>query len=264
MATHKVSVAAGLAGYLLLIVEMSGLGVLLRPLLAPTTALVLLWYGLYFGILGRDAAEVASDRMARTPHHRCWPRATRPCPFASWIVVRSPICGGQHSGRLTEAPSLLFYNQHLPERLATRGLQNITDSRQASTCTIRQQPTWRMWWQAVVMGTRRSLSVSLKDCGICGSELADYRRHVGGGGAGDNGGPGGAVTAAAEQAASVQLACKHLFHPSCIKGWTLVGATLRPACAPEAAPPALHGAGHGCPGCQDAMLGGSPMALMTY
>ena len=66
MATHKVSVAAGLAGYLLLIVEMSGLGVLLRPLLAPTTALVLLWYGLYFGILGRDAAEVASDRMVRT------------------------------------------------------------------------------------------------------------------------------------------------------------------------------------------------------
>ncbi len=65
--THKVSVAAGLAGYLLLIVEMSGLGVLLRPLLAPTAALVLLWYGLYFGILGRDAAEVASDRMVRAP-----------------------------------------------------------------------------------------------------------------------------------------------------------------------------------------------------
>ena len=38
---------------------------LLRPLLAQTTALVLLWYGLYFGILGRDAAEVASDRMVR-------------------------------------------------------------------------------------------------------------------------------------------------------------------------------------------------------
>ncbi len=71
------------------------------------------------------------------------------------------------------------------------------------------------------MGTRRSLSVSLKDCGICGSELADYRRHVGGG-PGDNGGPG---AVAAKEAASVQLACKHLFHPSCIKGWTLVGAT---------------------------------------
>ena len=85
------------------------------------------------------------------------------------------------------------------------------------------------------MGTRRSLSVSLKDCGICGSELADYRRHVGGGGPGDNGGPGRAVAAAAEQAASVQLACKHLFHPSCIKGWTLVGATLRPGRATKLA-----------------------------
>lgn len=72
--------------------------------------------------------------------------------------------------------------------------------------------------QAVVMGTRRSLSVSLKDCGICGAELADYRRHVGG--PGDNGGAGAVAT----EAASVQLACKHLFHPSCIKGWTLVGA----------------------------------------
>lgn len=69
MGTHKVSVGLGLAGYLLLVVEMSGLGVLLRPLLAPTTALVLLWYGLYFGILGRDAAEVASDRMVRSAAH---------------------------------------------------------------------------------------------------------------------------------------------------------------------------------------------------
>ena len=85
------------------------------------------------------------------------------------------------------------------------------------------------------MGTRRSLSVSLKDCGICGSELADYRRHVGGGAPGDNGGgAGGGAVAAATEAASVQLACKHLFHPSCIKGWTLVGATLRAHCAPEA------------------------------
>ena len=72
------------------------------------------------------------------------------------------------------------------------------------------------------MGTRRSLSVSLKDCGICGSELADYRRHMAG--PGDNGGPGPAAAAPAAEAASVQLACKHLFHPRCIKGWTLVGA----------------------------------------
>lgn len=62
------------------------------------------------------------------------------------------------------------------------------------------------------MGNRQSLSVSLKDCGVCGGELADYRAHLGGG---NGGGP-----------ASVQLTCKHLFHPSCIRGWTLVGAIL--------------------------------------
>lgn len=65
LGTHKVSVAAGLAGYGLLVVEMTGIGALLRPVLSPTGALILLWYGLYFGILGRDAAEVAADRMVR-------------------------------------------------------------------------------------------------------------------------------------------------------------------------------------------------------
>ena len=78
------------------------------------------------------------------------------------------------------------------------------------------------------MGTRRSLSVSLKDCGICGSELADYRRHVAGGG--EPGGNGGAGAAPAAAEASVQLACKHLFHPRCIKGWTLVGAPAWCSC----------------------------------
>ena len=63
MGTHKASVVAGLAGYGLLVVEMTGLGAMLRPVLPPTAALMLLWYGLYFGILGRDAAEVAADRM---------------------------------------------------------------------------------------------------------------------------------------------------------------------------------------------------------
>jgi hypothetical protein len=28
-------------------------------------SLLLLWYGLYFGILGRDLAEVASEQMVR-------------------------------------------------------------------------------------------------------------------------------------------------------------------------------------------------------
>ena len=98
-----------------------------------------------------------------------------------------------------------------------RGVHSVASSPLCPT-SLRRNPEDPRAPQAVVMGTRRSLSVSLKDCGICGSELSDYRRHVGG--PGDNGGPG----AGSSEAASVQLACKHLFHPSCIKGWTLVGA----------------------------------------
>ena len=65
------------------------------------------------------------------------------------------------------------------------------------------------------MGNRPSLSVSIEDCGICGSELSEYRKHLGGGSNGGSHQTGGE--------ASVQLTCKHLFHPSCIRGWTLVG-----------------------------------------
>jgi hypothetical protein len=38
-----------------------------RLILPQGTSLTLLWYGLYFGILGRDCAEVATDRMVRRP-----------------------------------------------------------------------------------------------------------------------------------------------------------------------------------------------------
>lgn len=34
-------------------------------ILPKDAAIDLLWYGLYFGVLGRDCAEVASDRMVR-------------------------------------------------------------------------------------------------------------------------------------------------------------------------------------------------------
>ena len=60
---YKVSVGVGIAGYALLVLEFCGIGAFLRPALAPTACLMLLWYGLYFGVLGRDCAEVAADRM---------------------------------------------------------------------------------------------------------------------------------------------------------------------------------------------------------
>lgn len=55
--------ALGLIGYITLILELFGLGPLFLLLHLETTPLDLLWYGLYFGILGRDCAEVAADWM---------------------------------------------------------------------------------------------------------------------------------------------------------------------------------------------------------
>jgi hypothetical protein len=47
------------------------------------------------------------------------------------------------------------------------------------------------------------------------AQLADARSHISGGASG----PG----------ASVQLQCKHLFHPLCIRGWTMVGESASPS-----------------------------------
>ncbi len=65
LAAYKVSVAVGMTGYVMLICEIFGLGVLLDLLLPKGTSILLIWYGLYFGVLGRDCAEVAADQMVR-------------------------------------------------------------------------------------------------------------------------------------------------------------------------------------------------------
>ena len=53
----------GFGGYVLLILELFGIGLLLRPVLSPILSIQMLWYGLYFGVLGRDCAEVVSDTL---------------------------------------------------------------------------------------------------------------------------------------------------------------------------------------------------------
>lgn len=67
---YYVSVALGFSGYLLIIMHLLGAGPYLRPLLSEGVAVLFLWYGLYFGVLGRDCAEVAAERMvSATPEH---------------------------------------------------------------------------------------------------------------------------------------------------------------------------------------------------
>ncbi|GBF93490.1 hypothetical protein Rsub_06623 [Raphidocelis subcapitata] len=65
LAAYKIAWTLGVAGYVLLILDLFGVGLLLTALGLPAgTSLVLLWYGLYFGILGRDCAELMADAMA--------------------------------------------------------------------------------------------------------------------------------------------------------------------------------------------------------
>ena len=64
---HKACVIIGVVGYALLILEGTGLGMLVGPWWPDGISLMLVWYGLYYGVLGRDMAEVAGDRMVQ-PH----------------------------------------------------------------------------------------------------------------------------------------------------------------------------------------------------
>ena len=76
---HKACVVIGIVGYGLLILEGLGLGLLLGSMWPDGISLMLVWYGLYFGVLGRDLAEVAGDRMVSNPckqHRHCRSIAT--------------------------------------------------------------------------------------------------------------------------------------------------------------------------------------------
>ena len=63
LAIYKTSIVVGFGGYVLLILELFGIGLLFRPVLSPILSIQMLWYGLYFGVLGRDCAEVVSDTL---------------------------------------------------------------------------------------------------------------------------------------------------------------------------------------------------------
>lgn len=83
----KTSVAIGFLGYVLLLVNIFLFAGMVPPELDTTgLSLLAVWYGLYFGILTRDCAEVASDRIAnRLGGARRMAVSVRDCA----------ICGGE-------------------------------------------------------------------------------------------------------------------------------------------------------------------------
>lgn len=74
--------------------------------------------------------------------------------------------------------------------------------------------------QASLIGMRRQMAVSVRSCGICGGDLQDFGAVVS---AREAAAGGGESVSEQGNGASVQLGCKHCFHPDCIRGWTIVG-----------------------------------------
>jgi len=63
---HRVTYALGIIGYMIIMCTFMGFNVLLlvRPEFAMSAGVLTIFYGLYYGVLGRDCAELCADKMA--------------------------------------------------------------------------------------------------------------------------------------------------------------------------------------------------------
>ncbi|CAJ0581217.1 unnamed protein product, partial [Mesorhabditis spiculigera] len=63
---HKLSYVLGIAGYLTMMFTLLGFNMIfgLKPNTCMDAGILLLFYGLYYGVLGRDFAHICTDRMA--------------------------------------------------------------------------------------------------------------------------------------------------------------------------------------------------------
>lgn len=63
---HRVTYAVGIIGYAIIMGTFFGLNLLLliSPEIAMSAGVTIIFYGLYFGVLGRDCAELCTEKMA--------------------------------------------------------------------------------------------------------------------------------------------------------------------------------------------------------
>lgn len=75
---HRVTHSLGLGGYGILMAELVGIRELLYlPAWVGSSGLLVLFYGVYFGVLNRDCAEAVTDRIHLRMGVRCSPPARR-------------------------------------------------------------------------------------------------------------------------------------------------------------------------------------------
>ncbi|GIL42988.1 hypothetical protein Vafri_801 [Volvox africanus] len=97
LGVYKVSKVVGVAGYCLVLAEVFGLGPLLHLVLPRDLPIDLVWYGLYFGILGRDCAQVATDSLSARLGIEGRQLVSR--------INNCGICGNELCDELVPAPS---------------------------------------------------------------------------------------------------------------------------------------------------------------
>lgn len=63
---YKISYGSGILGYMVIMLTMLGVNMLflIKPQYSMDFGLLVMFYGLYFGVVSRDFAEVCSDTMA--------------------------------------------------------------------------------------------------------------------------------------------------------------------------------------------------------
>lgn len=125
-----------MAGYILLLVGIFGAGIApQQPLLNPGFALTLLWYGLYFGILTRDCAEVASDRIAsRLGGVRRMAVSVRDCAICGNELTDGPLSSGSNGANTPREPSVQLSCKHLFHNDCMRGWLIIGKKDSCPTC----------------------------------------------------------------------------------------------------------------------------------
>nr|XP_037848973.1 RING finger protein 175 isoform X3 [Chlorocebus sabaeus]XP_037848990.1 RING finger protein 175 isoform X3 [Chlorocebus sabaeus] len=99
---YKLSYAFGVVGYLAIMFTMCGFNLFFKIKARDSMdfGIVSLFYGLYYGVMGRDFAEICSDYMASTIGH-CWVRISTTELVSSSSTQRGGSKPGQRLTRAT-------------------------------------------------------------------------------------------------------------------------------------------------------------------
>jgi hypothetical protein len=192
MIVFRVSVGVGFLGYALLLLEFTGLGLLLAPILGP--AMPLTGGSVGHGSLREMQCTATWGRGWACPGRAATARPLFSCRLSTHTTVFiTPSCRP-----IPCPPAAIWYGLYYG--ILTRDSAEVASDRIARS-----------------LGAGRKLAVSVRSCGICSGELQDGGGPLGGGGSGAGGSSSGGGHGSGSGLCTIQLSCKHLFHMECIR-----------------------------------------------